>query len=51
MTVATFNIEGFVRPLPQLRDWRAATKPNVACLQVLEATSAQFAQAVIEAAG
>jgi exodeoxyribonuclease-3 len=40
--IATFNINGIVRRLPQLLDWLHATSPDVVCLQELKAPDERF---------
>jgi exodeoxyribonuclease III len=49
--IATFNINNVVRRLPNLLEWLAETRPDVACLQELKAIDARFPRAAIEAAG
>lgn len=51
MRIATFNINGVVKRLENLLEWLEAARPDVACLQELKATDAQFPRAAIEAAG
>ena len=51
MRIASFNINGVVRRLPNLLAWLEAAEPDVVCLQELKATDAQFPRAAIEAAG
>jgi exodeoxyribonuclease-3 len=47
--IATFNINGVNTRLKNLLDWLDAARPDVACLQELKATDAQFpAQAIAE---
>jgi exodeoxyribonuclease-3 len=48
MRIATFNINGVNRRLPNLLDWLAETEPDVVCLQELKATDGQFPRAAIE---
>lgn len=42
MKVATFNINNINRRLPNLLAWLKAAKPDVACLQELKCTDAEF---------
>ena len=42
MKIATFNINGINRRLPNLLDWLKETSPDVACLQELKCTDKQF---------
>ena len=51
MKIATFNINNINRRLPNLLAWLAKAAPDVACLQELKATTAQFPEAAITAAG
>lgn len=51
MRLATFNINGVNRRLPNLLAWLKAAEPDVVCLQELKATDTQFPAAEIEAAG
>ena len=51
MKIATFNINGIKRRLPNLLDWLRTAEPDVVCLQELKCTSAQFPRAEIERAG
>jgi exodeoxyribonuclease-3 len=51
MKIATYNINGITRRLPLLLEWLEETAPDVACLQELKASDAQFPHAAIEAAG
>lgn len=51
MRLATFNINGINRRLPNLLAWLKAAEPDVVCLQELKATDTQFPAAEIEAAG
>lgn len=51
MRIATFNINGVNKRLPNLVSWLAATQPDVVCLQELKAEDAAFPIAAIEAAG
>jgi exodeoxyribonuclease-3 len=49
--IATFNINGVNTRLTALLDWLAESRPDVACLQELKATDAQFPAAAIRDAG
>ena len=51
MKIATFNINGVNTRLDNLLAWLAESQPDVACLQELKATDAQFPAAAIAAAG
>src|SRR6202000_2505725 len=51
MKIATFNINNVNRRLPNLLRWLRAAKPDVACLQELKSTDAEFPLTVIEKAG
>ncbi len=51
LKIATFNINGVVKRLETLLAWLGAAEPDVACLQELKASDAQFPRAEIEAAG
>jgi exodeoxyribonuclease III len=51
MKIATFNINGINRRLPNLLEWLAEAEPDVVCLQELKAADRQFPQAAIEEAG
>ena len=51
MKIATFNINGVNRRLPNLLDWLAEAEPDVVCLQELKAADPQFPRAAIEHAG
>ncbi|MDB5527470.1 MAG: xth [Devosia sp.] len=51
MKVATFNINGINRRLPNLMDWLADAAPDVVCLQELKATDRQFPATAIADAG
>jgi hypothetical protein len=42
MKIATFNINNINKRLDNLVEWLRAEKPNVACLQELKATDAEF---------
>lgn len=49
--LATFNINGINRRLPNLLVWLAEAKPDIVCLQELKATDRQFPQAALADAG
>ena len=51
MRLATFNINGINRRLPNLLAWLEQAQPDVVCLQELKATDSQFPNAEIKAAG
>jgi exodeoxyribonuclease-3 len=51
MKIATFNINGVNRRLPNLLDWLEACEPDIVCLQELKCTDAQFPRDAIERAG
>jgi exodeoxyribonuclease-3 len=51
MKIATFNINGINTRLANLLEWLEAARPDVACLQELKATDAQFPAAAIRALG
>ncbi len=51
MKIATFNINNINRRLPNLLQWLAAAKPDVACLQELKAADSVFPLAAIQSAG
>ena len=51
MRIATFNINGVNRRLDNLLEWLDESRPDVACLQELKATDAQFPAAAIRDAG
>ncbi|WP_336980569.1 exodeoxyribonuclease III [Brevundimonas nasdae] len=51
MRLATFNINGVNRRLPNLLAWLEQAQPDVVCLQELKATDSQFPNAEIKAAG
>jgi exodeoxyribonuclease-3 len=51
MRVATFNINGIAKRLPNLLDWLRIAGPDVVCLQELKAADDEFPLAAIEAAG
>jgi exodeoxyribonuclease-3 len=49
--LATFNVNGITRRLPNLLAWLAAAKPDIVCLQELKATDRQFPRAELAEAG
>jgi exodeoxyribonuclease-3 len=51
MKIATFNINGIARRLPNLLHWLEASAPDVVCLQELKATDRSFPHAAIRDAG
>ncbi|HEX8661001.1 MAG TPA: exodeoxyribonuclease III [Brevundimonas sp.] len=51
MRIATFNINGVNTRLPNLLAWLEEARPDVACLQELKATDAQFPAKAIRDAG
>lgn len=51
MRIASFNINGIKARLPQLIDWLAGTKPDVALLQELKSADDAFPRAEIEELG
>ncbi len=51
MKIATFNINNINRRLPNLLRWLRAAKPDVACLQELKSTDADFPAAALDKAG
>lgn len=51
MKIATFNINGINTRLAHLLAWLEEARPDVACLQELKATDAQFPAAAIRDAG
>lgn len=51
MKIATFNINGINRRLPNLMDWLADNAPDVVCLQELKASQRQFPARALEDAG
>lgn len=51
MKVATFNINGLRRRLPNLLSWLAEAQPDVVALQELKLHANQFPRAELEAAG
>jgi exodeoxyribonuclease-3 len=51
MKIATFNINGVNRRLPNLLAWLKTSEPDVVCLQELKCTDAQFPRDAIRRAG
>jgi exodeoxyribonuclease III len=51
MKIATFNINNVNRRLPNLLQWLKSAKPDIACLQELKCTDAEFPAAQIKKAG
>lgn len=51
MRIATFNVNNVLARLPQLCAWLDVTRPDVACLQELKCSSADFPHQAIEALG
>lgn len=51
MKIATFNVNNVNSRLPNLLAWLDRAKPDVACLQELKATDAQFPEEALRAAG
>ena len=51
MKIATFNINGINRRLPNLMAWLADAAPDVVCLQELKATDRQFPATALAGAG
>jgi exodeoxyribonuclease-3 len=51
MKVATFNINGILRRLPNLLAWLRSSAPDVACLQELKTDQNRFPSAVLRDAG
>lgn len=51
LRIASFNINGVVRRLPNLLDWLEETAPDIVCLQELKAAEPDFPQGALEAAG
>jgi exodeoxyribonuclease-3 len=49
--IATYNINGINRRLPNLMDWLADAAPDVVCLQELKATQKQFPATALADAG
>ena len=51
MKIATYNINGINRRLPNLMDWLADAAPDVVCLQELKASQRQFPATALADAG
>lgn len=51
MKIATFNINGINRRLPNLMAWLAEAAPDIVCLQELKATDRQFPATALANAG
>ena len=51
MKIATWNVNSINVRLPQLLDWLAAAKPDVACLQETKTVDEKFPVAELQAAG
>ena len=51
MRIATYNINGINKRLPNLLAWLAATRPEIVCLQELKAETAAFPEAALATAG
>ena len=51
MKIATYNINGINRRLPNLMQWLADAAPDVVCLQELKATDRQFPATALADAG
>jgi exodeoxyribonuclease-3 len=51
MKIATFNINNVNRRLPNLLAWLNAAKPDIACLQELKCTDADFPASALRKAG
>ena len=51
MKIATFNINNVNARLPNLLQWLKAARPDIACLQELKCTDAEFPAAAIKKAG
>ncbi len=51
MRIATFNVNGIKGRLPQLLEWLARATPDVACLQELKCTDADFPAGALREAG
>ena len=49
--IATFNINNINRRLPNLLHWLETARPDVACLQELKASDAEFPERAIASAG
>lgn len=51
LRIASFNINGVVRRLPNLLGWLDETAPDIVCLQELKAAGPDFPRGPLEAAG
>src|SRR4051794_6225424 len=51
MKIATFNINNVNHRLPSLLNWLKTSKPDIACLQELKCTDAEFPASAIKRAG
>ena len=51
MKIATYNINGIERRLPNLLEWLRAAAPDAVCLQEIKCTNAAFPRAALEGAG
>ena len=51
LKIATFNINGIRSRLPALLAWLEREKPDIACLQALQAAEQQFPRQALETAG
>jgi exodeoxyribonuclease III len=51
MKIATFNVNGIVRRLPNLLAWLAAAKPDIVSLQELKCTDSAFPSQALARAG
>lgn len=51
MKIATFNINGITRRLPNLLDWLATAEPDVVCLQELKVAQNAFPDAALRQVG
>jgi exodeoxyribonuclease III len=51
MKIATFNVNGIKSRLPNLLEWLAREQPDVACLQELKASDADFPAGALRDAG
>ena len=51
MKIATFNINNVNRRLPNLLQWLKVARPDIACLQELKCTDAEFPATAIKKAG
>jgi exodeoxyribonuclease-3 len=49
--IATFNVNNINKRLPNLLAWLKSAKPDIACLQELKCTDAEFPGAAIQKAG